>query len=77
MSASMNLVIKSLRKYGTPFFIHAVSVITSKEGIKNVKRKSPINTRIWVAALDDELTAQLYIVHGLGDAGDLAFGGKK
>jgi uracil phosphoribosyltransferase len=53
MSASMNLVIKSLRKYGTPFFIHAVSVTTSKEGIKNVKRKSPINTRIWVAALDD------------------------
>lgn len=75
--ASMNLVIKSLRKYGTPSFIHVVSVIASKEGLENVKRKLPINARIWVAALDDELTAQSYIVPGLGDAGDLAFGGKK
>lgn len=75
--ASMNLVLKSLRKYGTPSFIHVVSVIASKEGVENVKRKLPINARIWVAALDDELTAQSYIVPGLGDAGDLAFGGKK
>ena len=75
--ASMNLVIKSLRKYGTPSFLHVVAVIASKEGLENVKRKLPINARIWVAAVDDELTAQSYIVPGLGDAGDLAFGGKK
>lgn len=75
--ASMNLVLKSLKKYGSPSFIHVVSVIASKEGIENVKRKLPVNARIWAAAIDDELTAQSYIVPGLGDAGDLAFGGKK
>jgi uracil phosphoribosyltransferase len=39
-----------------------------------VQRNLPVNTHIWVAAIDDELTAKSYIVPGLGDAGDLAFG---
>jgi uracil phosphoribosyltransferase len=39
-----------------------------------VQRHLPTNTQIWVAAIDEELTAQSYIVPGLGDAGDLAFG---
>jgi len=39
-----------------------------------VQQKLPANTQIWVAAIDDELTAKSYIVPGLGDAGDLAYG---
>jgi uracil phosphoribosyltransferase len=41
-----------------------------------IKRNFPDNTEIWVGAIDSELTAQSYIVPGLGDAGDLAFGEK-
>lgn len=75
--ASINLVLKTLRQMGEPAEIHIVAVIASKEGVEAVKRKLPVNARIWVGAIDDELTAQSYIVPGLGDAGDLAFGPKE
>jgi uracil phosphoribosyltransferase len=45
-------------------------------GVEYVKRNLPTNVTIWCAAIDEELTAQSYIVPGLGDAGDLAFGNK-
>jgi uracil phosphoribosyltransferase len=41
-----------------------------------VARNFPADTHIWVAAIDNELTAKSYIVPGLGDAGDLAYGVK-
>jgi uracil phosphoribosyltransferase len=73
---SMVLVYKALLRLGKPKALHIVSVIASAEGIEHVKSHLPANTRIWVAAVDEEMTAQAYIVPGLGDAGDLAFGAK-
>jgi len=75
--SSMVVSYKCLLQKGTPKDIHVVSLIASIEGIEHVKKHLPENTTIWVGAIDDELTAQSYIVPGLGDAGDLAFGGKE
>ena len=58
-----------------PVHAHFVSVIASLEGVNYIKRNfSSSEVTLWVGAIDDELTAQAYIVPGLGDAGDLAFG---
>ena len=73
---SMTLVYKALLRLGRPKAVHVVSVIASAEGLEHVKGHMPPNTRIWVAAVDEEMTAQAYIVPGLGDAGDLAYGTK-
>ncbi len=73
---SMVLVYKALLRLGKPKALHIVSVIASSEGLEYVKSHLPPNTRIWVAAVDEEMTAQAYIVPGLGDAGDLAYGTK-
>lgn len=74
--SSMVAVYEALRKHGSPKQIHIVSAIATPEALAFVKQKLPANTQIWVAAIDDELTAKSYIVPGLGDAGDLAFGTK-
>ena len=74
---SMVTVYKALQRMGKPRALHIVSVIASSEGIEYVKSHMPVGTRIWVAAIDDEMTAQAYIVPGLGDAGDLAYGTKE
>ncbi len=66
---------KALLSHGKPTHTHFVSVVASVQGVEYLKRMLPkTGTTIWVAAIDDELTAQGYIVPGLGDAGDLAFG---
>jgi len=58
-----------------PGHAHFVAIIASQEGINYIKRNfSSSEVTLWVGAIDDELTAQAYIVPGLGDAGDLAFG---
>ena len=68
---------KALLAHGKPLHTHFVSVVASVQGIEYTKRMLPkTGTTIWVAAIDDELTAHGYIVPGLGDAGDLAFGRK-
>lgn len=72
--SSMVAVYEALRKHGTPKQIHVVSAIATPEALAFVRQKLPANTQIWVAAIDDELTAKSYIVPGLGDAGDLAYG---
>lgn len=69
-------VLKSLKTHGEPKSIHIISVIGSREGIEYVSNVFPENTQLWIAAIDDELTAKGYIIPGLGDAGDLAFGVK-
>lgn len=69
-------VLKSLKTHGEPRAIHIISVIGSREGINYVASVFPENTQLWIAAIDDELTAKGYIIPGLGDAGDLAFGVK-
>lgn len=55
--------------------LHIVSAIASKEGIAYVRANLP-HAKIWVGAIDDEMTSKSYIVPGLGDAGDLAYGPK-
>lgn len=75
--SSMVLTFKELMKFGKPDHVHIVATIASTQGIEYLKRKLDSDSyTLWVAAIDDELTAQAYIVPGLGDAGDLAFGKK-
>lgn len=74
--ASLVLTYKALLSRGKPSHVHVVAALASSEGIDHVKQNLPGNTTIWAAAVDEELTAQSYIVPGLGDAGDLAFGEK-
>lgn len=62
-------------EYGHPKSIHIVSVVASSAGLEYVAIEYPEAT-IWIGAEDDELTAKSYIVPGLGDAGDLAYGQK-
>jgi uracil phosphoribosyltransferase len=67
---------KFLLKRGIPKHTHIVAIIASSEGVEYVKKHLPENVTLWIGAVDEELTAQSYIVPGLGDAGDLAFGSK-
>ncbi|HEY4877262.1 MAG TPA: uracil phosphoribosyltransferase [Puia sp.] len=73
--SSLVKTIQFLRDEGKPKEIHIVVVIACTVGIEYVKRSEP-QCKIWCGAIDDELTAKGYIVPGLGDAGDLAFGTK-
>lgn len=76
--ASMELSYKALLTKGTPAKIHVASVIASKAAIKYIKKKFPKETTtVWVGAIDDEINSHSYIVPGLGDAGDLAYGIKE
>jgi uracil phosphoribosyltransferase len=75
--SSMVLAYKALLSKGKPKHTHIVAVIASKAGVEYVKKHMPdTNYTLWLAAVDEELTAHSYIVPGLGDAGDLAFGEK-
>ncbi|HQO49262.1 MAG TPA: uracil phosphoribosyltransferase [Bacteroidales bacterium] len=75
--ASIVKTIRGMLVNGTPKHIHIVSALASIEGIDYVQRNLSLhNISLWVGGIDDELTAQAYIVPGLGDAGDLAFGKK-
>lgn len=74
---SLVLAYEAIKKMGTPKAIHIASVIASKKGVEYAQKKLPSNTQLWIAAIDDELNDKAYIVPGLGDAGDLAFGSKE
>ncbi len=75
--ASMALTYKALLEKGIPTHTHIVTAIASQQGIKFLRDNMPtLNYTIWCGAVDEELTAHSYIVPGLGDAGDLAFGSK-
>jgi uracil phosphoribosyltransferase len=73
---SIVAVFEGLKKHGTPKEIHLACVIGSKEGIEYIKDYFPENTKLWIATVDEKLNSHGYIVPGLGDAGDLAFGVK-
>jgi uracil phosphoribosyltransferase len=73
--ASISLALKELERFGKPAEVHIATVIASVAGVEAVRRRWP-KVRIWAGAVDEELTAKSYIVPGLGDAGDLAFGEK-
>ncbi len=72
--ASIALTYKQLLRKGTPSQTHIVAAIASAEGVEYVKSHLSSSVTMWIGALDEELTAHSYIVPGLGDAGDLAFG---
>ncbi len=71
---SLELAYQSLLQRGTPSKVHIAAIIASAEGLDYLMKKLPETVQFWVGAVDEELTAQSYIVPGLGDAGDLAFG---
>ena len=74
--ASINLTLKEIARFGAPASLHIAAVIASSAGIEAVQKAHP-KAHIWAGAIDEELTAKFYIVPGLGDAGDLAFGEKR
>ena len=73
---SMVATFEALKPFGTPKEIHLVSVIGAKKGVDFVANAFHIDTHLWIAAIDDTLDEKGYIIPGLGDAGDLAFGNK-
>ena len=74
--ASLAAALQALQGSGNPSQIHVVSAIAASVGIEYVIREFGERIHIWCGDIDDELTAKGYIVPGLGDAGDLAFGTK-
>ena len=73
--SSLVKTIQYLKEEGRPKSIHIVTAIACTVGIEYLRREVP-EAIIWCGAIDDELTAKGYIVPGLGDAGDLAYGAK-
>ncbi len=75
--SSMILAMEAIMSKGNPKHIHIVAIIASAEGVDYVKENIPMqNCTLWLGGEDAEMTAQSFIVPGLGDAGDLAFGEK-
>ncbi len=75
--ASMILSFKELLRKGQPAHTHIAAILASNQGVEYIKRNMPTDDyTLWLGVVDDELTAKAYIVPGLGDAGDLAFGSK-
>jgi uracil phosphoribosyltransferase len=74
--ASLVKTVQYMKEEGNPSEIHIVVAIACTVGIEYVRREVGEHVRIWCGDIDDELTAKGYIVPGLGDAGDLAFGQK-
>ena len=72
---SIVLAYEALLEYGRPEKIMVAGVVASEEGVDRVRQRIP-KVQLYVGAVDKELTAKAYIVPGLGDAGDLAFGPK-
>ena len=74
---SLELAYKAFLRNGRPARLHICCVIAAPEGIEHLQRAFPSDeVTLWVAAIDDRLNADAYIVPGLGDAGDLSFGPK-
>ena len=74
---SMVLAYKALLKKGIPSKIHIVCVIGSEQGVEYISKNLPEDTTLWIGGIDSKMTSESYIVSGLGDAGDLAFGKKE
>jgi uracil phosphoribosyltransferase len=74
---SLGKVYMELMKYGRPEHTHLVSIIAARPGIEYIQKNLPANDiTIWTAGIDEKLNKHSYIVPGLGDAGDLAYGEK-
>ena len=68
--------LKTLLEHGTPKAIHIVAAFAAPEGVEYLSRHLNISYSLWLGTLDEKLNSKSYIVPGLGDAGDLAFGEK-
>lgn len=71
---SMVATFEALKPFGTPKAVHLVSVIGAQKGVDYVENQFDNNTHLWIGTIDETLNDKGYIVPGLGDAGDLAFG---
>ncbi len=74
--ASICIVYDRLCENGRPEVTHLVCPIASADAVEHLSKTLPEDVILWTAAIDEELTTHSYIVPGLGDAGDLAFGEK-
>ena len=75
--ASMELSYRALLTKGSPAKVHIASVIASRQAVDYMASVMPENATLWVGVIDEEINAHSYIVPGLGDAGDLAYGTKE
>ncbi len=75
--ASMELSYRALLTKGIPAGVHLAAVIASKHAVEYLNKVMPDDTTLWVGVIDDEINSHSYIVPGLGDAGDLAYGIKE
>ena len=75
--SSMELAYQALLTKGKPASLHLAAVIASQQAIDMVQKHFPEDTTLWVGAIDPSLNPHSYIVPGLGDAGDLAYGDKE
>ncbi len=73
---SLIAVYNKLVEFGKPKQVHIISIIGSRQGIEYVEENMPENAHLWIADFDEQLNDKGYIVPGLGDAGDLAYGKK-
>ena len=73
---SMVATFEALKPFGTPKEVHLISVIGAQKGVDYIANEFDDNTHLWIAAVDKGLNDKGYIIPGLGDAGDLAFGEK-
>ena len=79
MLATGRTLVQAMRliaRHGTPAHLHIVALMGCPEGIAHVQNNAPIGCSLWLGAIDSHLNQKAYIVPGLGDAGDLAFGPK-
>ena len=72
---SLVLAYQQFTKHGKPKTVHIVAAVASKQGVAHLQQHIP-EAHLWIGAVDNDLNASAYIVPGLGDAGDLAFGAK-
>ena len=73
---SLSMAYEALSAYGEPACVHLFSIIAAQQGVDYVNAQLPESAHLWLGDLDPELSDYGYIVPGLGDAGDLAFGMK-
>ena len=73
---SMVATFEALKPFGIPKEVHLISVIGAQEGVDYIEKNFDTKVHLWIGAIDETLNEKGYIVPGLGDAGDLAFGEK-
>lgn len=73
---SLLATFEALKPFGTPKEIHLVCIIGAQEGVDFINQNFTKNVHLWIATIDEKLNNKGYIIPGLGDAGDLAFGNK-